>query len=553
MTRKLKKAIQDINITKTTKPQLIPGILGLTFGGQKQVEVPNHPGYVFVRVTNNQSEVIRAYNDQVSLVYGLPVLLQRDDRDRTRYRVAGRDIAKYQEWGSSPYLPRHGNSHSFVNGGGGDIVWVYGPQFMPALVTPSGSVGGNGVVMYPYSWEYGGAWHYLGPTGTSSLLGYNPTDPTKAKMVLLALNLSTEQLSFIAGSEFDITITGSHDVITNYLPMTSSSDQIPLAGIRLVSGTSVISWANIYDVRPFFTGIGSGGSGSSGGASAFTDLTDVPASYTGQAGKLVAVNNAEDGLEFRTNTGTSGGGGGGSSFYSIWDADAPPISTGTYDDEFGNSSFASGTAGGWSVYNYGGYLNISEGADRTLLLTMSSVTGSWESAGIYKAIPTSFPSDPPWTIWTKVDILSSYDNGSYTYLGIGLWDNAASYSAAFDMVGLRAEPSTDHGKTVLLQTIWSDHKTVSSTLGVSGLLIRSTIYLRVRFDGTYYNFDYSDDGIGWINYRDVTPVFTPSHFGIIMMSGTNGIARGRVHFFRYTNSDVGFDTLLNGRLVSLYS
>ena len=36
----------------------------------------------------------------------------------------------------------------------------------------------------------------------------------------------------------------------------------------------------------------------SGGASAFTDLTDTPSSYTGQGGKVVAVNVGEDALEF---------------------------------------------------------------------------------------------------------------------------------------------------------------------------------------------------------------------------------------------------------------
>ena len=39
-------------------------------------------------------------------------------------------------------------------------------------------------------------------------------------------------------------------------------------------------------------------SGGSGGATVFTDLTDVPAAYTDEGGKLVRVNAAEDGLEF---------------------------------------------------------------------------------------------------------------------------------------------------------------------------------------------------------------------------------------------------------------
>jgi hypothetical protein len=35
-----------------------------------------------------------------------------------------------------------------------------------------------------------------------------------------------------------------------------------------------------------------------GGASTFTDLTDVPASYAGQAGRVPVVNNTEDGLAY---------------------------------------------------------------------------------------------------------------------------------------------------------------------------------------------------------------------------------------------------------------
>ena len=38
--------------------------------------------------------------------------------------------------------------------------------------------------------------------------------------------------------------------------------------------------------------------GGSGGASAFTELADVPASYSGQGGKVVAVNSGATALEF---------------------------------------------------------------------------------------------------------------------------------------------------------------------------------------------------------------------------------------------------------------
>lgn len=56
-----------------------------------------------------------------------------------------------------------------------------------------------------------------------------------------------------------------------------------------------------------FTGTTLNAAGGGGGATDFTDLGDVPASYSGAAGQVVAVNATEDGLEFIT-----GGGGGGS-------------------------------------------------------------------------------------------------------------------------------------------------------------------------------------------------------------------------------------------------
>jgi len=68
--------------------------------------------------------------------------------------------------------------------------------------------------------------------------------------------------------------------------------------------------------------------GSGGGASAFTDLTDVPASYSGEGGSLVAVNDAETDLEFITNDAVT----------SLWgrvmiDEDFESVSTGDIDTQ----------------------------------------------------------------------------------------------------------------------------------------------------------------------------------------------------------------------------
>lgn len=128
--KRLDKSLKKTLNTKENKIITFPGELGLPLDGNKLVEVPNRKGYVFVRVQGNMSEAIQAYNSEVSPIYGLPVLIARQNNV---YRVIGRNIDLYRDWGNIPYLPRHGGQHSFNHalGMGGDITWVYSQQFMP--------------------------------------------------------------------------------------------------------------------------------------------------------------------------------------------------------------------------------------------------------------------------------------------------------------------------------------------------------------------------------------------------------------------------------------
>ena len=253
-----KKAIRSFNIKKQDEPNLIPAILGFYVRGQRRVEVPNRDGYVFARILDNLSEVIQAYNDQVSPVWGLPVLLFRDKKDRNRYKVYGRDLGRYQDWGTSSYVPRHGAQHSFGEVGGGDVVWVYSRQFIPLLAVPSGSAGANNVIVYPYSYNNSSDWNYFSTAGSADLFAYKPTGAV-ARMVLVYLDQNTNTLGYSAGSTFSTALTGTANVL-DYLPNPSTT-QIPIVGVRLLSGTSTILWSNLYDVRPFFTGGGAGGGG----------------------------------------------------------------------------------------------------------------------------------------------------------------------------------------------------------------------------------------------------------------------------------------------------
>lgn len=265
MTKKLERAlVEQKTITEPANPQ-IAGWLGIPLGGQKRVEVPGRNSYVYVRLRSNQSEVIQAYNNKVAASYNLPVLVERDGN---RYVVASVDTKRYDNnWNSqSPFLPIHGHTHSFdvEGGGGGDPVWVQSRQFVPLLSLPSGSVGAGGVVIDSYMLgNSDGSWKYVGGTGSPNISMHRPSSPTGAIMALVYLDAPTGNPQIIVGSGtvFPNTVTGSSQLVPYIPSLPNPSTQIPLAAVRLISGTNQLSWDNIYDVRQWLHVTPSGSAG----------------------------------------------------------------------------------------------------------------------------------------------------------------------------------------------------------------------------------------------------------------------------------------------------
>jgi len=263
---RLKKAINKFSDVKESIIEEVPAKLGVQKGGVKLTEVPGRPGYVWVRIRGDLSELTQAYNDQVSLVYDLPVILERDRIDKGRWRVKGRDLGIYQHWGSSSYLPRHGAQHSFdPDSKGADIVWVFGKQFMPLLVYPSGSNGAPNALIEEGIFYNSGEWKYAGNTGTADIAPTNnPTGSSNARMVLVWLDIDGNPQLEPGDLEFSSSITGNAGIVP-YLPALPSAYGVPLAGVRLVTGTSRILWDNLYDLRPHIVGDGFIPTGTSGG------------------------------------------------------------------------------------------------------------------------------------------------------------------------------------------------------------------------------------------------------------------------------------------------
>lgn len=259
--KKLSNALKKQDKKKENRPEVLSGELGIPINGNKIVEVPNRKGYVFVRIHGNMSELIQAYNASVSPIYDLPVLITRQ---KSVYKIIGRDFDRYQDnWGAAPYLPRHGTQHSFNPelGMGADTTWIYGRQFMPLLGYPSGTnaYGSMYLSIVPDFYEYNGHWQYAQTTGTPSFVPYLPTITGSAVMTLLYIQPSDNSLRIIAGTPFSNSITGSAQ-LAQYIPDIDRNNAIPISAVRLVTGTTGITWDNIYDVRDFYT-VGRGGFG----------------------------------------------------------------------------------------------------------------------------------------------------------------------------------------------------------------------------------------------------------------------------------------------------
>ena len=91
--------------------------------------------------------------------------------------------------------------------------------------------------------------------------------------------------------------SGAVSVSTDTTNWNNTTDYLRLY-VVVTSSTAATSW---QDHRQCY-----GATGSGGGATTFAALTDTPASYTGEGGKLVRVKTAEDGLEFVTPPSGSG-------------------------------------------------------------------------------------------------------------------------------------------------------------------------------------------------------------------------------------------------------
>lgn len=254
--KNLNKSLKKFSKDKASVVEELYGELGIPLGGSKIVDVPTRPGYVYVRLKGNTSELIQAYNNSVPNVYNYPVRVRRS---LNTYTVVGKDQSKWSnlgngsEGGSASPLPRHGGQHSLnpAAGMGADTSWIYSRQFMNQLAYPSGTTSMM-LTLEPHFYEKDGQWAYSQNTGTPSFAPYVPTVTGSARMALLYLNKTNNALEIVAGALFSGGVTNPA-TLAGYIPDVDRSYGMPLAAVKLTSGTSYLTWDNVYDMRDFYT------------------------------------------------------------------------------------------------------------------------------------------------------------------------------------------------------------------------------------------------------------------------------------------------------------
>jgi hypothetical protein len=209
----------------------------------------------------------------------------------------------------------------------------------------------------------------------------------------------------------------------------------------------------------------------------FLGLTDTPSSYTGQSGKAVAVKSTEDGLEFVVSGGGSGAG------WVLNSPDNPPVSPGALDDEFTtNATLPGGGSPLWTWNNQGG-------ASATILNKRLTITAPAASGNNMRTLEQSTPATP-WVFTTKIS-LNARPGQNYATMGFFLRDTVSGRCYAWGPV---------HDTNDNLTLFKFSNTTSVASVPVADLAPwTKSCYLQVADDGTNVDFRHSVDGFNFVS------------------------------------------------------
>lgn len=368
---------------------------------------------------------------------------------------------------------------------------------------------------------------------------------------------------------------------------TGQGVQIYQDDVLVASGVTIIDFhgASVVDVGGGEVEVTTSGGGA--GSSTFLGLTDTPSSYSGQSGKVPAVNGAENGLEFVVVSGAGGdtykskvssndttenylenkivagsnvsisvlneggneqlqvtasGGGSGASL-GIWMPMVAPSTPHADDDEFSDASLD----GDWTELDPGSDFTITEPAWG--LAIEDTTQNSQTIGGIFKAC--SF-SGGIMTVITKVNINNRQSGGIKAGLMFGedLTNNPTTSNILLvNLVldgagaGIQAEEWTAYDGGVATSFINQNW----------GFEPHASLFIRVRWlSTTTFQVDMSTDGYSFFQKDGTfTCGFSPAEYGLGLRHEGAWQAGATFSFFRRTNDSSIIAPVYGRRLAAI--
>ncbi len=256
--QRFRAALEKTLSAKQDNIQEFPALLGAFIDGLQTIAVNGQPDYVWCRIEGNTSQRVKAFNQHAGGVghhFNLPIIIVRDAVNPDIWKVTGRDVRIYPRWQktttdpyTSPYLVKHGSDHSFASHPtmGADPVWVFKRQMMPLLPHPD-STGTMSLKIASDFYYFGGRYRWFATTGTVDFTSVLPSGASNARFVTVYIDGNTGNPAYLTGTEFNA-LTPPPDP-GDFILAPSAAQGVPVAAVYLLSGTSRISWTEIYDLR----------------------------------------------------------------------------------------------------------------------------------------------------------------------------------------------------------------------------------------------------------------------------------------------------------------
>lgn len=217
----------------------IPALMG---NGAGTIEVPNQPGYVYIRI--GDGDLGQAFNNRAPLADNLAIDVGYDpitDPDRRIFQVLSVRMADYAGSGNTPYpnLPNHHEMHEF---GGGDDTYISWRRLMGFRVgRPAGFV----VTIDEGNIIRAGAWLAI-LAQTLDLTASKPALATQARYVLITL----DSAGVATSADGALVAVAALDISNCPIP---AAGEIPLAAVRMYGTQTAIgdvpSAPDIIDLR----------------------------------------------------------------------------------------------------------------------------------------------------------------------------------------------------------------------------------------------------------------------------------------------------------------